>query len=97
MKVQVVKDYYYVTMYDPQVKRPRRFYLGKGERGKRMAELVEFASKLKVSEEEKRDYLEYYLDKETNMTKSEYLIMSFVVSEFLWEWSGSSRKYSEKE
>ncbi|WP_338602829.1 hypothetical protein V6M85_03015 [Sulfolobus tengchongensis] len=95
MKLQVIGNYIYITMWDRQHRRPRRFYLGRKEELKRWEELFYFAKELKVSKEEIDDYLKYYYDKEKGITKDEYIIMSLVIGEMFW--SGNIKRLSGKQ
>ncbi|BFH74120.1 hypothetical protein SJAV_20640 [Sulfurisphaera javensis] len=39
---------------------------------------------LKVSNEEIDNYINFYLDKETNLTKFDYVLLSLIISEIVW-------------
>lgn len=96
MKIQVKGDYIYVTMWDKLSKRPKRYYLGRKEELKKWEELFTIAREYKVSDDEVRDYLNYYLDKETNMTKVEYVLLSLSLGVELWGSNGNTKTLSEK-
>ncbi|BCS92651.1 hypothetical protein [Metallosphaera javensis (ex Sakai et al. 2022)] len=87
MKLQVKGNYIYVTIWDKQRKRPRRFYLGKKEELQNLEKLLSFANNLKVTREEIRDYLNFYLDKETGLTKEEYVMLALELNNL---WSGDT-------
>ncbi|QGA53857.1 hypothetical protein GFS03_04320 [Sulfolobus sp. E5-1-F] len=95
MRLQIKGKYVYVTMWDKQLKKPRRFYLCSVDNLEKYKTIIEFAKKLKVTKEELEDYLNFYVDKEYNLTKFDYVLMSLVFGEMLW--SGESKKQSEKE
>lgn len=97
MKIQVKGDYIYVTMWDKLSKRPKRYYLGRKEELKKWEELFTIAREYKVSEDEVRDYLNYYLDKETNMTKVEYVLLSLSLGVEFWRLNGNTKTLSEKQ
>ncbi|MGC9105972.1 MAG: hypothetical protein ACP5HQ_06085 [Thermoprotei archaeon] len=90
MKFQVANGYLYVTLWDKQVKRPRRFYLGKVEDRGKWEELFRFAKEYSVTREELEEYRELYLDKETNLTKVHYVVAAFLVGVRLWTSRGGS-------
>jgi hypothetical protein len=96
MRIQIKGNYIYVTMWDKLSKRPKRYYLGRKEELKKWEELLTFAREYKISDEEVRDYLNYYLDKDTNMTKVEYVLLSLSLGVELWKSSGSTKTLSEK-
>jgi hypothetical protein len=96
MRIQTKGNYIYVTMWDKLSKRPKRYYLGRREELKKWEELLTFAREYKISDEEVRDYLNYYLDKDTNMTKVEYVLLSLSLGVELWKSSGSTKTLSEK-
>ncbi|MFP3234253.1 MAG: hypothetical protein RXR08_11430 [Sulfolobaceae archaeon] len=96
MKIQVKGDYIYVTMWDKLSKRPKRYYLGRKEELKKWEELFTIAREYKVSDDEVRDYLNYYLDKETNMTKVEYVLLSLSLGVEFWRSNGNTKTLSEK-
>jgi hypothetical protein len=96
MRIQTKGNYIYVTMWDKLSKRPKRYYLGRREELKKWEELLTFAREYKISDEEVRDYLNYYLDKATNMTKVEYVLLSLSLGVELWKSSGSTKTLSEK-
>jgi len=96
MRIQIKGNYIYVTMWDKLSKRPKRYYLGRREELKKWEELLTFAREYKISDEEVRDYLNYYLDKDTNMTKVEYVLLSLSLGVELWKSSGSTKTLSEK-
>lgn len=97
MKIQVKGDYIYVTMWDKLSKRPKRYYLGRKEELKKWEELFTIAREYKVGEDEVRDYLNYYLDKETNMTKVEYVLLSLSLGVEFWRLNGNTKTLSEKQ
>ncbi|QGR20538.1 hypothetical protein [Stygiolobus azoricus] len=97
MKIQVKGDYIYVTMWDKLSKRPKRYYLGRKEELKKWEELFTIAREYKVSEDDVRDYLNYYLDKETNMTKVEYVLLSLSLGVEFWRLNGNTKTLSEKQ
>jgi len=94
VKLQVKGNHMYVTMWDKQSRRPRRFYLGRREEMKRWEELFKLAREYWVGKDEVRDYVDYFLDKETNLTKVEYVMLSLSLGVDLWKWSESSRTRS---
>jgi len=96
MKIQVKGDYIYVTMWDKLSKRPKRYYLGRKEELKKWEELFTIAREYKVSDDEVRDYLNYYLDEETNMTKVEYVLLSLSLGVEFWRSNGNTKTLSEK-
>jgi hypothetical protein len=96
MKIQVKGDYIYVTMWDKLSKRPKRYYLGRKEELKKWEELFTIAREYKVSDDEVRDYLNYYLDRETNMTKVEYVLLSLSLGVEFWRSNGNTKTLSEK-
>ena len=96
MRIQTKGNYIYVTMWDKLSKRPKRYYLGRREELRKWEELLTFAREYKISDEEVRDYLNYYLDKDTNMTKVEYVLLSLSLGVELWKSSGSTKTLSEK-
>jgi hypothetical protein len=96
MRIQIKGNYIYVTMWDKLSKRPKRYYLGRREELKKWEELLTFAREYKISDEEVRDYLNYYLDKDTNMTKLEYVLLSLSLGVELWGLNGSTKTLSEK-
>ncbi len=83
-------------MWDKLSKRPKRYYLGRREELKKWEELLTFAREYKISDEEVRDYLNYYLDKDTNMTKVEYVLLSLSLGVELWGLNGSTKTLSER-
>jgi hypothetical protein len=96
MRIQIKGNYIYVTMWDKLSKRPKRYYLGRREELKKWEELLTFAREYKISDEEVRDYLNYYLDKDTNMTKVEYVLLSLSLGVELWGLNGSTKTLSER-
>jgi hypothetical protein len=95
MKLQVRGNYIYVTLWDKQAKKPRRFYLGKKESLKKWEELFNIAKEYRITQEEVLDYLEYYLDKTTNLTKIEYVLLSLSLGVELWKLNGNTKMRSE--
>ena len=96
MKIQVKGDYIYVTMWDKLSKRPKRYYLGRKEGLKKWEELFTIAREYKVSDDEVRDYLNYYLDEGSNMTKVEYVLLSLSLGVEFWRSNGNTKTLSEK-
>jgi len=96
MRIQIKGNYIYVTMWDKLSKRPKRYYLGRREELKKWEELLTFAREYKISDEEVRDYLNYYLDKDINMTKVEYVLLSLSLGVELWKLNGNTKTLSEK-
>ena len=47
-----------------------------------------------MSDEEVREYLEYYLDEDANTTKAEYVLLSLSLGVELWGSSGGTRAHS---
>jgi len=90
VKIQEVKGYLYVTLWDKQLKRPRRFYLGKSS-DPRVAELLKAAVELRVPREEVEDYLARQLDPAARTTKPELVVLSVVLGVLSCRWSGGSR------
>ena len=90
VKIQKVNGYLYVTLWDKQRKRPRRFYLGKGS-DPRVAELLKAAAEIVVPREEVEDYLARQVDPATRMTKPELVILSVVLGALSCQWSGDLR------
>jgi len=68
VRLQEVSGYLYVTLWDKQYKRPRRFYLGRSS-DPRLAELLKAAVELRIPEEEVEDYLARQVDPGLRMTK----------------------------
>ncbi|AWR99114.1 hypothetical protein [Metallosphaera hakonensis] len=95
MNLQVKGRYLYVTMWDKSRKRPRRFYLGDISRREVWESLLNFAEKLNTPKSDLEDYLNFYVDKGTNMTKSEFVLQSLEMGELLRESVGRSEKVSE--
>ncbi|WP_218258268.1 hypothetical protein [Saccharolobus shibatae] len=91
MKLQVNGNYIYITLWDKQAKKPRRFYLGRKEDFKKMEELFRIAKEYRITKQEITDYLEYYFDKRINLTKIEYVILSLSLGVELWELNGNIR------
>ncbi|PVU75023.1 hypothetical protein DDW11_04455 [Sulfolobus sp. SCGC AB-777_G06] len=96
MRIQIKGNYIYVTKWDKLSKRPKRYYLARREELKKWEELLTFARKYKISDEEIRDYLNYYLDKDINITKVEYVLLSLSLGVELWRLNGSTKTLSEK-
>jgi hypothetical protein len=94
VKLQVANGFLYVTLWDKQVKRPRRFYLGKAEDKGKWEELLRFAKEYSVTREELGEYRELYLDRETNLTKVDYVVAAFLVGVKLWTSRGGSGRPS---
>ena len=92
VKIQEVNGYLYVTLWDKQLKRPRRFYLGKGS-DPRVAELLKAAAELKVPREEVEDYLARQLDPAARTTKPELVVLSTVLGVLSCRWSGGLRAH----
>jgi len=90
VKIQKVNGYLYVTLWDKQRKRPRRFYLGKSS-DPRVAELLKAAAELKVPREEVEDYVARQVDPATRTTKPELVVLSVVLGVLSCRWSGGSR------
>jgi len=90
VRIQEVNGYLYVTLWDKQLKRPRRFYLGKSS-DPRVAELLKAAAELKVPREEVEDYLARQVDPAARTTKPELVVLSVVLGVLSCRWSGGSR------
>jgi len=52
MRIQIKGNYIYVTKWDELSKRPKRYYLARREELKKWEELLTFARKYKISDEE---------------------------------------------
>ena len=94
MELQVRGNYVYVTCWDKQAKRPRRFYIGKKEDYAKLEELIRTAKGYTITKEEVSDYLNYYLDKSTNLTKVEYVFLSLSLGVGLWKSNGGTKTRS---
>jgi len=94
MRVQVKGNIRLRHMWDRLSKRPRRYYLGRREEAGKWEELLTFAREYRVSDEEVREYLEYYLDEDANTTKAEYVLLSLSLGVELWGSSGGTRAHS---
>jgi len=90
VKIQEVNGYLYVTLWDKQLKKPRRFYLGKSS-DPRVVELLKAAAELKVPREEVEDYLARQVDPAARTTKPELAVLSVVLGVLSCRWSGVSR------
>jgi len=90
VRLQEVSGYLYVTLWDKQYKRPRRFYLGRSS-DPRLAELLKAAVELRIPEEEVEDYLARQVDPGLRMTKPELAVFSVVLGVLSCQWSGGSR------
>jgi len=90
VRIQEVNGYLYVRLWDKQLKRPRRFYLGKSS-DPRVAELLKAAAELKVPREEVEDYLARQVDPAARTTKPELAVLSVVLGVLSCRWSGGSR------
>jgi hypothetical protein len=55
MRIQIKGNYIYVAKWDKLFKRPKRYYLARREELKKWKELLTFARKYKISDEEIRD------------------------------------------
>ena len=77
-------NYVYVTMWDRLGKRPRRFYLGRIEDLEKFKEMFGAIEEYRVTEEEVKEYLEFYLDRETNMTKADYVLEALELGVRFW-------------
>jgi len=89
VKFQRVNGYLYVTLWDKQYKRPRRFYLGKSTNNK-LAELLNVAEQLRVNPEEIRDYLERQMDPATRLTRTDLVVLALVLGAKAWQQSTDS-------
>lgn len=89
MKFQRVNDYLYVTLWDKQYKRPKRFYLGKSTNNK-LAELLIAAEQLSVDPEEIRDYLERQMDPATRLTRTDLVVLALLLGAKAWQQSTDS-------
>jgi hypothetical protein len=89
VKFQRVNDYLYVTLWDKQYKRPKRFYLGRSTNNK-LAELLNAAGQLSVDPEEIRDYLERQMDPATCLTRTDLVVLALVLGAKAWQQSTDS-------
>ena len=90
MRIQEVNGYLYATLWDKQLKRPRRFYLGRSS-DPRVAELLRAAAELRVPRGEVEDYLARQVDPGLRLTKPEFVVLSVVLGVLSCRWSGGSR------
>lgn len=89
VKFQRVNDYLYVTLWDKQYKKPKRFYLGKSTSNK-LAELLIAAEQLHVDPGEIRDYLERQMDPATRLTRTDLVVLALVLGARAWQQSTDS-------